>query len=632
MRKSKKWCLLLCLLTAVFFFGNRMTLDVQADEILDSTEDNPVKGKLSKDDFNTPEEWYRYLEEHPEESVVGFANGYPEEHMHVTPELAYTIKGLKSKKVIQAIYLDEEYLYVTQRVAASGFSGDTRVTRCTLDKDNKVATCRDQMILKNFGHGQTLEFYTYKEKTYMWISCKANTAYSNAWALQFGRLEYQPGVTISDYTKISRFSEIAYANGDATKFGTVKRIDVALSNDESKLLIWAQDVNNNVQYSIYRTDILNAYLDVADLLSSKYIPFSNNVLLQRAHITSFVQYSSEVVLPNGSNQGIELADDGTIYIAGGNVGEIPQIAVMKPEEDGTYPSYSTLLTLIHEDFNAQTETEGMQLTHTGIYLGVVSHVDKDTDGDVKEQFIYYIPYESMGQSAVHSETELRNVKAATCTEAGYTGDLCCIGCNEVLEPGTEIPMLSHNYDVGVIVKEAQITVDGLKRYTCQTCGGTLDEVIPKTGITPKKGTTFTVNNVTYSITKKAANNKFTGGEVAYMKQTKNTKTVKVPKTVTKDGITYNVTSIGKNAFKNRTDMTTLTITANVNKINAYAFYGCKKLKNITISSTTLKKSMIGKKAFTGIPSTAKIDVPNKKITAYRTAFRAKGLNKKIKVY
>lgn len=626
MRKSKKWCLLLCLLAAVFFFGDRMTLEAQADRKLDSSEDNPVKGKMSKDDFDTPEEWYQYLEEHPEESVVGFANGYPEEHMHVTPELGYTIKGLKSTKVIQAIYLDEEYLYVTQRVAASGFSGDTRVTRCTLDKENKVATYKDQMILRNFGHGQTLEFYAYKEKTYMWISCKANTAYSNAWALQFGRLEYQPGADISDYTQIPRFSDLAYANKNAEKFGDIKRIDVALSTDESKLLLWSQDVNNNVQYSIYRTDVLNAYLDMMELFDSKYISFSNNEVLQRAYLNSFTQYGSEVVLPNGSNQGIELADDSTIYIAGGNTGEIPQIAMMKPNGDGTYPSYSTLITLTHESFDEKTETEGMQLTHTGIYLGVVSHKDKS------EQYIYYIPYESMGQSAVHSETELRNAKNATCTEAGYTGDVCCVGCNEVLEPGTEIAPLSHSYDAGVVVKVAQITVDGLRRYTCQTCGGTLNETIPKTGITPKKGTTFTVKNVTYSVTKKAANNKFTGGEVAYMKQAKKTKTVTVPKTVTMDGITYKVTSIGKNAFKNRTDMTTLTITANVNKINNYAFYGCKKLKKITISSTTLKKSKIGTKAFTGIPSTAKIDVPNKKIKTYRTAFRAKGLNKKIKVY
>lgn len=630
MKQNKRIVLLwMLLLTGIFFFQGK-NITVYADTKLDSTEDNPVKGKLSKDDFATPEEWYKYLEEHPEESVSAFANGYPEEHIHVTPELAYSIKGLKSTKAIQAIYLDEEYLYVTQRIKNQPL--DTMLSRCTLNKETKEAKYKDQMILKNFGHGQTLEFYTYKEKTYMWISCKANDQYDYAWALQFGRLEYQPGKTIDNYTKISRFSELAYANGKAEKFGNVKRIDVALSSDESKLLIWAQDVNNRVQYSIYRTDILNAYLDLVDLLDSKYVSFSSNSVLQRAHITSFVQEGADVVLPNGSNQGIELADDNTIYIIGGNTGEIPQIAMMKPNEDGSYSSFSTLITMMHEDYNWRTETESMQLTHTGIYFGVVSHKDSTIEGDKKEQFIYYFSYESIGQDAVHSETEIRNAKDATCTEEGYTGDICCKGCGEVLTPGESISKVAHSYNDGVVIKKAQVAVNGTKRYTCTACGGTLDEVIPKNGITPKKGTILSVNGATYSITKKAANKTFTGGEVSYKNQTKKTKSVTIPKTIKVEGVTYKVTSIAKNAFKNRTDLTTLKVSANVKQIYGYAFYGCKKLKTITITTTALTSKKVGTKAFTGIPTKAKINVPNKKISSYRSIFCKKGLNKKVKVY
>lgn len=630
MKLRKKIGLLSALLLVILSLCWGKHRNVFADTTLDSVLDNPIKGKLSKDDFATPEEWYKYLEEHPEESVAAFANGYPEEHIHVTPELAYKIKGLRSTKVIQAIYLDEEYLYVTQRIKNQPL--DTRLSRCTLNKETKEAVYKDQMILKNFGHGQTLEFYTYKEKTYMWISCKANSQYDYAWALQFGRLEYQPGKTIANYTKIARFSELAYANKNGEKFGDVKRVDVALSSDETKLLIWGQDVNNRVQYSIYRTDVLNAYLDLVDLLDSKYVSFSSNSVLQRAHITSFVQSGSDVVLPNGSNQGIELADDNTIYIIGGNTGEIPQIAIMKPNADGSYPSFSTLITMMHEDYNWRTETEGMQLTHTGIYFGVVSHKDNTIEDDVKEQFIYYFPYESIGQDAVHSETELCNEKTATCVQEGYTGDICCRGCGEVLTPGKVIPKISHSYNEGVVIKEAQVAINGTKRYTCMTCGGTKDEVIPKTGITPKKGTTLSVNGVTYSITKKAANKTFTGGEVSYQKQTKKTKSVTVPKTIKVEGVTYNVTSIAKNAFKNRTDLTTLKISANVKQIDGYAFYGCKKLKTITISTTALTSKKVGTKAFTGIPAKAKINVPNKKISSYRSIFRKKGLNKKVKVY
>ena len=38
--------------------------------------------------------------------------------------------------------------------------------------------------------------------------------------------------------------------------------------------------------------------------------------------------------------------------------------------------------------------------------------------------------------------EVKNAKAATCTEKGYTGDTYCKGCNTKLSTGTVIPKLS----------------------------------------------------------------------------------------------------------------------------------------------------------------------------------------------
>ena len=43
-------------------------------------------------------------------------------------------------------------------------------------------------------------------------------------------------------------------------------------------------------------------------------------------------------------------------------------------------------------------------------------------------------------------TEVKNTKAATCTEKGYTGDTYCKGCGVKLEDGTEIPALDHDWD------------------------------------------------------------------------------------------------------------------------------------------------------------------------------------------
>ena len=42
-------------------------------------------------------------------------------------------------------------------------------------------------------------------------------------------------------------------------------------------------------------------------------------------------------------------------------------------------------------------------------------------------------------------TEVKNAKAATCTEKGYTGDTHCKGCGVKLSDGTDTPALDHNW-------------------------------------------------------------------------------------------------------------------------------------------------------------------------------------------
>mgnify|MGYP000470723411 CR=1 FL=1 len=95
----------------------------------------------------------------------------------------------------------------------------------------------------------------------------------------------------------------------------------------------------------------------------------------------------------------------------------------------------------------------------------------------------------------------------------------------------------------------------------------------------------------------------------------------IPGTVKIDGVTFKVTEISKNAFKNNKKLTQVIIGKHVTKIGANAFNGAKKLKKITIKSTQLKK--VGKKAFKGIDKKCKIKVPKKKLTSYETPVERK---------
>lgn len=106
----------------------------------------------------------------------------------------------------------------------------------------------------------------------------------------------------------------------------------------------------------------------------------------------------------------------------------------------------------------------------------------------------------------HQHKEVRNAKKATCTEDGYTGDTYCTDCNTKLESGTVINKLGHTWDNGVITKEATETDEGVKTYTCKTCGETKTEKIPVTshhldqGTITKKATCTENGEKTYHCT------------------------------------------------------------------------------------------------------------------------------------
>lgn len=69
----------------------------------------------------------------------------------------------------------------------------------------------------------------------------------------------------------------------------------------------------------------------------------------------------------------------------------------------------------------------------------------------------------------HKHTELRDVKAATEQEKGYTGDTWCLDCNKKIAEGTEVDKLTHEPKL-VEAKEATVTEQGnIQYYHCDNC-------------------------------------------------------------------------------------------------------------------------------------------------------------------
>ena len=112
---------------------------------------------------------------------------------------------------------------------------------------------------------------------------------------------------------------------------------------------------------------------------------------------------------------------------------------------------------------------------------------------------------------------------------------------------------------------------------------------------------------------------------------KTKKTVSIPSTVKVDGVTYKVTEIGKNTFKNNKTVTKVSVGKNITTIGANAFNGCTKLKTITINTKLLTSKNLSKDAFKGITVNTVIKVPKSKLAAYTKLFQKKGLSKKVKI-
>ena len=234
--------------------------------------------------------------------------------------------------------------------------------------------------------------------------------------------------------------------------------------------------------------------------------------------------------------------------------------------------------------------------------------------------------------------------------------------------------IGHAWSEGVVTKPATQTATGVKTYTCGLCGATRTETIAKlpgtsggqanaggaSGSTvqpsPKSKVGYTMSDKKSKAVYKVSSTDF---EVTYVKPDKKTnKKITIPDTITYEGVTYKVTAIADNAFKNNkklktvkiganiksigksafqscTALKSLTVPASVENIGSKAFYGCKKLTKLTIKTDKLTTSNVGKNAFKKMGSSnykkVKVKVPKKVLKAYKKTLVKRGLSKKAKI-
>ena len=340
-------------------------------------------------------------------------------------------------------------------------------------------------------------------------------------------------------------------------------------------------------------------------------------------------------------------------------------------------------------------TDGVAVTATVVYTGA----DKGNYENVS------VTITITRSSCDHKNTEVRDKKEVTCTEDGYSGDVYCKDCTVLVTKGSVITHPGHLLRE-VAAKDATATVAGnIAYYVCENagCGKYFADNAAKTEITdkssiiipatggasssgggssssggassggsssdgtsgggtssgttdkpsvPKKGTKIKGNDgSTYIVT----SGKGKTPTVQYTAPKSTAKgTVTIPAKAKVDGVSYRVTSIADNAFKNNkkitkvvignnivsigknafakcTKLVSVIIGKNVIKIGKDAFAGCKKLKKIVIKTKKLTKKSVAKGAFRSVGKKVVVQVPKSEYKAYKKLLRAKGLSKKVKI-
>lgn len=169
----------------------------------------------------------------------------------------------------------------------------------------------------------------------------------------------------------------------------------------------------------------------------------------------------------------------------------------------------------------------------------------------------------------------------------------------------------------------------------------------------KKGSSFTAKNLSYHVVSVSAEKKTGTVKVEKVSANSKLKKITIPDMVSKNGCTFKVEKITKNAFRNNKKVTKVKIGKNVKVIEDGAFSGCKKLnsvvtgaslskigKNVFANDKNLKKidlrnskkiKSVGSGTFKGISKKAIIKVPKGKMKAYKKLLKTGSLSKSVKL-
>ena len=299
---------------------------------------------------------------------------------HVMTVNMSNVESVFKVRRMQEFHIKSNELYITERCDYDGDNSqdDFAILKFTITNGVANYTSGNYTVIKNAGHGETLDCYTYNNTYYFLVGCKdadmdLGTGYDH-YALQIGRVEFSAGA-VYNYSSIKRLTGFGYANQNNVNNGTPLRVAAATSGD--KIVFRALLEKNTVKYVQYSTYSLSAVNNALSNSASSYISFASDSTLQGAHLSTVYTTLASSVRPRASFQGIE-ASPSSIYIAGGvETDAYPRIASISMT-NGSFIGGVEIRGYVNQNgitvSCANKEIEGLYRTSDKIYFGIVTSI------------------------------------------------------------------------------------------------------------------------------------------------------------------------------------------------------------------------------------------------------------------
>jgi hypothetical protein len=301
--------------------------------------------------------------------VLAYSIGKTETQKYTT---LYTLKNLPVNSVVQNLFVTGDSVYVTQRKVNSGNADDTYLSRCVIQGNEAVYA--DGMVLEGFGHGATLDKYSYNNGVYFLVSYTPKDE-----APKLARIQYTPGEHLTTSSKFPRFTYMNCANKSGSDLGTLEKA-TGIYTSTNKFVFRVQNTNKDITYTVYDGIALNQLLD------------NGNVQLRssgakNACSSSFTQSGSDRVVPYNVFQGMDVRQKGDIYVSGNSTNEKlngkPKIS--KISTSGVCTIETTLSNCANID-----EIEGLQISGQRIYFVLHTRDTEHTNNKANTQRVCFI--------------------------------------------------------------------------------------------------------------------------------------------------------------------------------------------------------------------------------------------------